>query len=99
MREVYVERRRRGFFGWLFLLVFIGWNLAMLAWLLYFASLTFNLSPPDVEGEEAARNIGRAIGGGIILFVWACGSIVTGLAALLTRGSKRVIRRVQDPKF
>lgn len=34
MTETYIEKRKRGVFGWLFLLVFLGWNLLMLSWLM-----------------------------------------------------------------
>lgn len=94
MTEVYVEKRKRGFFGWLFLLIFIGWNLLMLYFL--FAGLSNSGDQPAAasEAEQTGRNIGTALGIGVILIVWALGSVITGLLALLTRGSKTIVRKV-----
>lgn len=79
--EVWIEKRRRGFFGWLFLLVFIGWNVLMLLWM---------IAAMSQAGSNAAAG---GVAFVLILIVWALGSVVTGILALLTRGSKTVIRR------
>jgi hypothetical protein len=84
------ETRRRGFFGWVFLLIFLAFNALMLLWLI---SYWGELGKVVASGE--AERVGRAIGGtiatGMILFVWASGSVITGLLALLTRGRRTII--------
>jgi hypothetical protein len=85
------EVRKRGFFGWLFLLIFLGFNALMLLWLLtYWGSIGGNLS----SGSEAARTgsaFGATIGTAMIFFFWAAGALITGLFALLTRGRKTYV--------
>lgn len=84
------EVRKRGFFGWIFLLTFIGFNLLMLLWVIGGAAAVSE-TPANSQAEEAGRAIGTAIGMGIILFLWACGSIVFGMLAFFTRGQKTII--------
>jgi hypothetical protein len=90
-RIVRREVRKRGFFGWVFLLVFLGFNGLMLLWLgTYWA----NIAPLVNEGSEAAKAggaIGGAIGTGMIMTLWLIGALITGLLALLTRGGKTVV--------
>jgi hypothetical protein len=45
----------------------------------------------DTVGDPT-YGIGLLMGGGTILFIWALGAIITGLLAILTRGSKVVTR-------
>jgi hypothetical protein len=89
---------KRGFFGWLFLLLFWAFSALMALW----AWTSFSLihekyvtaSGQYSEAQQAATAIGGAIGGAVILFVWvAGGAVILGLLALLTRGRKTVIIR------
>lgn len=92
--DVYIERRKRGFFGWLFLLIFIIWNVLMLIWLITAgAGVNDVIQSSDSEAGRAGATIGAGIGFIFILFVWAMGAVVTGLLALLTRGNKTVVTR------
>lgn len=85
------EVRKRGFFGWVFLLIFLAFNLFMLAWLVsYWGAIADNV-PARSDAEMAGRAIGGTIGSGILFFFWVCGAIITGLLALLTRGRKTII--------
>ena len=81
----------RGFFGWVFLLIFLGFNALMLAWLIAY----WNLLSEGVSSADTARAAGTAIGGtigtGMLLVVWVLGSVITGILALLTRGRKTII--------
>lgn len=93
MTETYIEKRKRGFFGWIFLLLFIAWNLLMLLWLVG----AMNSGPDTSQMSEAQRTsaaLGTGLGVVIILVIWALGSVVTGLLALLTRGSKTIVKKV-----
>jgi hypothetical protein len=85
------EVRKRGFFGWLFFLLFVGFNILMLFWLISYWS---DIGGSMTSGSEAER-IGSAIGGtlgtGVLLFFWVAGAVILGLFALLTRGRKTII--------
>lgn len=79
------QRQKRGFFGTLFLVIFLVFNALMVWWLLsYWAEIGGSLD----QGSEAARTgaaVGATIGTSVILFIWALGAVITGLLALLTR--------------
>jgi hypothetical protein len=87
-----VEKRKRGFFGWVFLLLFWGFN-ALMVYVL-FAGVGEN-------AEEAARisdpsmrqayQVGTGLGVMMILIFWAAGSVVFGLLAYFTRGTRELI--------
>lgn len=93
--ETYVERRKRGFFGWVFLLVFLGWNALMAYWLFKVFGAMGGAPVPDTEAGKNSQAAAQVVSFGIILLVWALGSIVTGIPAMLTRGSKTIVRRHQ----
>lgn len=84
------EIRKRGLFGWLFLLVFFGFNILMLAWLVGGIS-AIGKTPSMSEAESAGRAIGTMIGMSFVLFIWACGAVVLGLIAFFTRGRKVIV--------
>jgi hypothetical protein len=94
---VETQIRKRGFFGWLFLLLFWAFNALMALW----AWTSFSLiheryvtaSGQYSEAQQVGTAIGGAIGGAVILFVWVAGAVILGLLALLTRGRKTVIIR------
>lgn len=86
-RVVRKEIRKRGFFGWLFLIIFLLFNALMLAWIIgYWVNIGQLVQTSDAERAGAA--IGATIGTGLILFVWVAGTVILGLLALLTRGRK-----------
>jgi hypothetical protein len=88
---VRIERRKRGFFGWLFLLIFIAFNLFMLAWIgTYWAAIAPHMDSGSTAAQAGAA-IGATMGTGLIVGIWTCGALVLGLFALLTRGRKVVI--------
>ncbi len=90
MTRIRKEVRKRGFFGWLFLILFYAFNLVMLFWLVSYWSLLSG----TIETSEAARvgkTIGGTIGSGVIVFCWGFGAVILGLFAILTRGSKTII--------
>lgn len=84
------ETRKRGVFGWLFLLAFIGFNLLMLLWFIGgIGAATSTVA--TTEAAQAGRAIGTTIAAGMILFIWAAGAIILGIFTLLTRGRKTII--------
>jgi hypothetical protein len=87
-RIVRREVRKRGFFGWLFLLVFLGFNALMVYFLARFIGLVSAL-------PGTAEQAGGGIAIGLLLIVWVCGSVITGLLALLTRGQRSYIEEYE----
>lgn len=94
MTDTYIEKRKRGFFGWVFLLIFIAWNVIMVIWLGAFAMhVDEAMQGATTQAEKTGTEIGTGMGVAVILFVWCAGAVITGLLALLTRGSKTIIVR------
>lgn len=89
-------RRKRGFFGWIFLLIFLGFNAFMALWLLsYWSNIGGALSSGSAAGRTGAA-IGVTIASGVIFFFWAAGAVITGLLALLTRGQTTYIEEAES---
>jgi hypothetical protein len=88
--------RKRGFFGWIFLIIFLGFNALMIGWLISY----WNVIGASVSsGSEAVRTgsaIGATIGTGVIFFFWMAGAVITGLLAVVTRGRKTYIEEIVD---
>ncbi|WPZ13221.1 hypothetical protein T8J41_13755 [Nitratireductor rhodophyticola] len=86
------EIRKRGFFGWFFLLIFLAFNALMLLWMFsYWGTIGDAASTADSDAAKAGTAIGGAIGTTMLMFIWVCGSVITGLLALLTRGRKTIV--------
>lgn len=84
-----VETRKRGFFGWIFLIAFWLFN-AFMAFCL-FAGLSDNADQYkqlSTEAERAGHAIGTTLGVGMILGIWVLGAILLGLMVMMTRGKK-----------
>lgn len=93
-----IQKRKRGFFGWLFLLLFFGFNLLMMFWLFrYWGQLAGTTATSDAA--SIGKAIGGTIGSGLILFIWGFGAVILGMFALLTRGSKTVVEVYGDQNF
>lgn len=90
-REVYIEKHKRGYFGLLFLILFIAWNVVMAIWLLGF-SMHVNeaTQSASTQAESAVVTVGSGIGFIMMLILWGMGSVITGILALLSRGSKQL---------
>lgn len=87
-----VEKRQRGFFGWVFLLIFWGFNLLMLAWLvLGLGGAGETMQGMTNEYERAGAEIGTAIGAMMIIMIWGAGALILGLFVMLTRGKKVIV--------
>jgi hypothetical protein len=93
MRTIQKEIRKRGFFGWVFLVLFWLYNAFMAAWL-----FTYWQQVSRIDAPSSAAHTGVIIGGtiatGVIVFFWVAGAVILGLFALLTRGRKTII--IQD---
>jgi hypothetical protein len=88
--------RKRGFAGRFFLFIFYGFNLLMVWWLLdYWGKVGDSLHTGSHAAQTGAA-IGTTIGTGLVLFIWALGSIITGLLAILTRGRRTYVEDELD---
>ena len=94
MKEVYVERNKRGCLGWVVLLLFLGFNGLMLISLVqYWASVGDIMSENPSEAFQVGAAIGTTLGTGFLLFIWGCGSVILGIFVFLTRGKKIIEKR------
>lgn len=92
---VRTEKRKRGFFGVIFSLMFWLFNGLMLIWVIAGVKGTVAVTTTlQTDAEQAGAAIGTAIGFGVVLFIWAAGAIVLGLLSFMSRGSKVVIETV-----
>lgn len=94
-KVIQIERRKRGFLGKIFLILFWLFNIFMAVAL--FSAMDNNageMAALSSDAERAGYAVGTAIGGGIILFVWLAGAVILGLFALLTRGNKVIVEKV-----
>lgn len=92
MVTVQREIRKRSFFGKCIKWLFILFNIAMLVWLLsYFGSLGELVQTAESDAEKIGTAVGGTLATSLLIFIWACGSIILGIATLLTRGQKILI--------
>lgn len=84
------EIRKRGFFGWLFLILFVLFNAFML-WAVVAGINDMASLPAETGAEQAGKAIGGAIGFAMLMLVWVAGAVILGLFALLTRGRKTIV--------
>ena len=90
------ESYKRGFFGWIFKVLFIIYNAAMALWLIsYWVQISKLTTASDAERTDAA--IGGGIGTGVILFMWVMGAVILGLLTYFSRGRKIVIEKTITP--
>lgn len=88
MRTVSVEKRHRGPFGWAIAILFWGFNAIMVAGLWAFATRMSAGPAATSHAEHVGAVIGGTIAFSAILWIWALGDFVLGVAMLLTRGKK-----------
>jgi hypothetical protein len=91
-----IEKHKRGFFGWIFLLLFWAFNAVMLFSVLAGISGTAEHSATLTnDAERAGAAIGTALGLGFLLSVWMAGAVILGLFVLFTRGRKVITETTQ----
>ncbi|MBN9216491.1 MAG: hypothetical protein J0I79_00915 [Mesorhizobium sp.] len=81
-------RRRRGFFGWFFLLLFIGFNTLMLWTAEMGLGASDKLPGLSTNVFSLGIDLGAAIGVAAFVVFWALGFLLLGLLVYLTRGRK-----------
>lgn len=96
MNKTYVSKRRRGFFGWLFLLIFLAFQALMILMVVANGSAVSAVNQEAevaCEGDQICEDlvlVGAGIGAGMVAgigwFVWMLGTVILGLLVLFTRG-------------
>jgi hypothetical protein len=81
-----IVRRKRGVLGWIFLIIFLGFNAFMILWLVSVWHVA-----AESGGDQTANAVGGFLAGTVILWIWLFGAIITGLLAFMTRSGKTVI--------
>lgn len=89
-RVIRREIRKRGFFGWLFLIIFWLFNAFMAACVFTYLGILSGVKTND-QFEHAGAVIGGTIGTTVLVFFWVAGAVILGLFALLTRGQKTIV--------
>lgn len=87
-RTVTVEKRKRGFAGWLARILFWGWTLLMGA----MVAIAFTAGPPaETEAEKVGSGLGILLASSILFWIWAAGALVLGIFVLATRGRRIMV--------
>lgn len=94
---VRTESRKRGVFGWIFLILFWAFNGLMALGLFNGLSTTAEQGAQLTnEAAQAGHAVGTALGIGVVLVVWVLGAALLGLFVLLTRGKKIIVETVKE---
>ncbi len=95
-KTVRTEKRQRGVFGWIFLILFWGFNAIMLFSIIAgIAGNTAGMEQLATDAERTGYAAGTAIGVGLMIMLWAAGAIILGLFVFLT-GGKKVITETTE---
>jgi hypothetical protein len=97
-RTVRTETYKRGFFGWTFKLLFIVFNLLMLAWLISYWAEIGEIGKMALTSDAAriGAAIGSTIGTGVLFFFWVAGAVILGLLTLFTHGKKVIVEETVE---
>lgn len=79
-----LRQPRRGLFGQIFKLLFIGFNILMIVWIVSGLANIGALHPAS-EAEKVGHAIGATFGIGMLLSFWVMGDIILGMLVLFTR--------------
>src|SRR5438045_2523434 len=91
------EIRKRGFFGHIFKILFLLFNVLMLVWMIsYWNTVSPMFDEKLGAAARAGAGVGTTIGSTFLLLVWALGAVILGLLTMLSRGSKIIIEETVD---
>jgi hypothetical protein len=92
MATLTVEKNRRSPFGWLVAVIFWGFNLFMIVWMVVgISSSADRYSQLTDSASKTGAAIGATLGVTIILWIWFFGATVLGLMMFFTRGKKIIV--------
>lgn len=81
---VQLRKPKRGFFGSLYMALFILFNLFMILWMVVGINATADVQA-TTEAEQVGKAIGATLGFGMVLTLWVMGDVILGLFVLFTR--------------
>src|SRR4051812_45616332 len=87
------ETRERSALGKLIKWIFIGFNIAMIIWIVGGLSAASKIEVHSAS-EHVGRVIGSAIGFASLLMLWAIGDIILGILVLFSRGDKIITEEI-----
>lgn len=87
------EKRERTALGKLIKWVFIGFNIAMIIWIVGGLNAVSKIEVHSTA-EQAGRAIGSAIGFASLLMLWAIGDIILGIFVFFSRGDKIITEEI-----
>lgn len=90
-RVVRRERRQRGVFGWIVLILFWAFNLLMVAWAVAYYGQVGELYNETSGAERVGASVGIGIATWMLFGIWAAGATILGILVLVTRGSRVTI--------
>ena len=90
-----IETRKRGFFGWLFKLIFILFNILMVVWLVSYWKSLGDMGSHRSDAWQEGLAIGGTIGTTALLFFWALGDIILGMLTFFTRGKMVMVETIE----
>lgn len=89
----FIETRKRGAVGKLFLIAFVIWQAIMAAWLFsYLVELGKGVAAYESEAARQGFMAGGVIGTAVLFVIWTGGTVILGGIVLLTRGQKILTR-------
>lgn len=92
-----IEKRKRGIFGKIFIILFWLFNALMLFAIISGASGSGDaMNALSSDAERAGYAAGTAIGMGFLVMLWTAGAVILGLFVMLTRGSKVITEEVRS---
>lgn len=87
-----IRKRDRGYLRQIFERLFIGFNLLMVIWLVFYWIKVIDAMLEDETGKADLYTQAA-----IFLLFWAAGDVILGILLFLTRGSKSIIEEMQSP--
>jgi hypothetical protein len=87
------EKRERTALGKLIKWVFVGFNIAMIIWIVAGLNAVSKIEVHSAA-EQAGRAIGSAIGFASLLTLWAIGDIILGIFVFFSRGDKIITEEI-----
>lgn len=86
-----IEKRARGFFGYVFLALFWAFNIFMAYAFLKGLGDAGSKIQAMSGAEKTGGEIGMVMGATFLLGIWAMGAVILGLFCILTRGKREWI--------
>lgn len=92
MAKKFIEKRKRGFIGWITFSLFWLFNVMMgILLFTYTNDMSSKIGAMSNEAERAGAEIGTGMGIMMLLMVWALGVVILGALSYFTRGRKEMI--------